>query len=544
MEAETDPSELARRMRSVAEVFAHDEKHDEAAQLLILAVSKVGLSAGVEEKCKDAKKRHDREVAKKAANRQSVANPMQQLRALEAASELLASGEARLAPWPLTLRELGKKAGDPDGIAAISILVISFEQPVSLVRDRLFDSDATQEARKGTMLLSAAAEGDASRIEAALSGENDRVRRPPKLESEKQIESPLGLHEHPMVLQFRQDNSCDLLGSRCTHVGTHYRCAKGCDFDVCKACFEEGNQGSYAADEAFANQVTPLMLASRAAAVEAVKVLLEAGAMPNRRSKSLCTALSLAAEHPQGAEVVLALLEVRAQPGPDRDGRTPLIEAAQNGSAESVRHLINAAMSQNAAREMLNAGDKNGSTALMRAAQGGKSRIEVLNLLLEKGASINKLNNEGRSALFFACQLGQLSTAEALLEKGAKIDGCGVAPLHAAVFFGAVDVVKLLLNKRADVNIDPQDLEGMRKLDSSKCLETALEAGSDDVVSILMDHDAKISTSPAGLRGSSGFSTLSLQSYGSKLRSAASLGNVKKNLYTLFFLLSEYGPAI
>jgi ankyrin repeat protein len=349
-----------------------------------------------------------------------------------------------------------------------------------------------------------------------------------------------------MVEFHGHDNSCDLHGPKCAHTGegqylTHYRCAKGCDFDVCKACFEEGKQGSYAADEAFANQVTPLMLASRVAAVDAVKALLKEGALPNRRSASLCTALGLAAEHPQGSDVVLILLKAKAQQIQDKKGRTPLIEAAQNGSAESVRHLIDWMTPE----DMRNCGVNQGaqgdhmSTPLMRAAQGGKSRLEVLELLLEKSANINQLNEQQRSALFFACQVGQLSTAKALLDKGAKIDGNGMAPLGAACSFGSAEMVKLLLERRADVNIDPRAENGRVLLPYSMCLENALRSGWDDVVRILQDHGAKVTSSPAGRRSSS---ELSIKSYGSALRSAATSGDMKA-LQTVLDGLVQTGSA-
>ena len=44
---------------------------------------------------------------------------------------------------------------------------------------------------------------------------------------------------HKLRMEFRQHNSCDVrLSSNCKRTGTAYRCANGCDFDCCQACWD------------------------------------------------------------------------------------------------------------------------------------------------------------------------------------------------------------------------------------------------------------------------------------------------------------------
>jgi hypothetical protein len=61
----------------------------------------------------------------------------------------------------------------------------------------------------------------------------------------------------------------------------------------------------------------------------------------------------------------------------------------------------------------------------------------------------------GKSSLYLACKCGLLNVVQVLLEKGAdihKTDNLGLTPLHSACYQGHLEVVLLLLEKGADIN--------------------------------------------------------------------------------------------
>jgi len=82
-------------------------------------------------------------------------------------------------------------------------------------------------------------------------------------------------------------------------------------------------------------------------------------------------------------------------------------------------------------------------------------RVNVVRLLLEKGANVDARNDWGVTPLHQAATEGRVGVVRLLLEKGADVDArasFGVTPLLFAASRGHVDVVRLLLEKGADVN--------------------------------------------------------------------------------------------
>ena len=84
-------------------------------------------------------------------------------------------------------------------------------------------------------------------------------------------------------------------------------------------------------------------------------------------------------------------------------------------------------------------------------------KIDIINILLEKGADINAKDNYGRTPLMHAIQYGcSEEVIKILLEKGADInakDNYGWTPLMYAIQYGcSEEVIKILLEKGADIN--------------------------------------------------------------------------------------------
>lgn len=236
--------------------------------------------------------------------------------------------------------------------------------------------------------------------------------------------------------------------------------------------------------------VTPLMNAAAIGSLDAMKILLKAGADVNAKSGLDATALMWGASDPAKAKLLIgAGANVNAR---SKVGRTPLVIAAGTpGAAPTVRLLLakGADPSVVAARGYtplnqaghandieilrallpykanLNTGDFVGLSALMYAA--GRDNLPAVRLLLKAGADVNAANvTEVRmknglialsklTALMTAAPASSPEVVQALLDAGADAnarDVRGLTPLMQAVASDVSDprVVRLLLSRGAD----------------------------------------------------------------------------------------------
>jgi ankyrin repeat protein len=129
----------------------------------------------------------------------------------------------------------------------------------------------------------------------------------------------------------------------------------------------------------------------------------------------------------------------------DNRGITPLMFAAEVGSLESMRLLIESGAEVNAQNAF-------GSTALMWSTYD-PSKVR---LLLDRGADVNLVARSGRTALIVAAFTNpSAEVARLLLAKGAKVavmDSRHVTPLNAATFGNDTATVRLLLENGADMD--------------------------------------------------------------------------------------------
>ena len=120
-------------------------------------------------------------------------------------------------------------------------------------------------------------------------------------------------------------------------------------------------------------------------------------------------------------EAVRLLVDAGADPGrADSDGATPLTNAAMNGYLEAAQLLLDAGAdldgSVDSARWTV---DCDGFTPLMSTAVHGQ--LEVLRLLLGRGAAVDAVDPTGRTAFHYACGLDQAECAEALARTGCDV---------------------------------------------------------------------------------------------------------------------------
>lgn len=124
------------------------------------------------------------------------------------------------------------------------------------------------------------------------------------------------------------------------------------------------------------------------------------------------------------------------------------------GCPEKVQELLDQGAPINATYEA------DSRTVLHAAAQAG--RVEVVQLLIKKGANVNARTSKGCTPLHLAAGYGHAPAAAALLECGASLDATddqGWTPLHHAARGGRTALIRLLLDAGASINALSTDLE-------------------------------------------------------------------------------------
>ena len=175
--------------------------------------------------------------------------------------------------------------------------------------------------------------------------------------------------------------------------------------------------------------------------------------------------------------------------------RSVLREAATEGHESIVRELIASGANVNASSGQYT------SYPLDSAAANGHSSI--VELLLEHGAYVSTCGLEG-TALEVACYNGSMATVKALLKYRAdpdQADGSYGGPLQAAVIRNHRDLVQLLLENGANINLEPGDIWHSWGIEvSSSPLAAASHCGNEEMVEYLLGRGASVETrSPTAL---------------------------------------------
>ena len=105
----------------------------------------------------------------------------------------------------------------------------------------------------------------------------------------------------------------------------------------------------------------------------------------------------------------------------------------------------------------------NNQTFLNACRNGQKSIVQIF--LKKGGIDINKRDQEGNTALYYACQKGYRDIVALLLDNDADascINNRSESPLHAAARSGNKEILGKLLQKGANINVT--DNEGRTPL--------------------------------------------------------------------------------
>jgi uncharacterized protein len=183
------------------------------------------------------------------------------------------------------------------------------------------------------------------------------------------------------------------------------------------------------------NYKRPLVSAARGGYVEIVKLLLEKGAKDE-------AAAALAAAYEEGHPEIERLIErVTPQPLTADAAKRMLSAALRKGDATKFGSLV----------DLSSAKDRD-ELLLYALSQIDKPSVEIVRVLLDKGANVNQPTNY-KTALMSAAAKGYNEIVSLLLARGAQVNAQtdeGTA-LMDAVASGNAETVKLLLAAGADV---------------------------------------------------------------------------------------------
>ena len=154
-----------------------------------------------------------------------------------------------------------------------------------------------------------------------------------------------------------------------------------------------------------------------------------------------------------------------------------LQKAVDKNAWEEVLKLLNSKGKLNVNVEV----DSNGNTPLHRAVLFGQK--EIVELLIQKGADVNKENNYKSTPLHVAARWNsQKEIVELLIKAGADVNKeniYGSTPLHEAVVNGQ-EIVELLIKASADVNKENKNKDIP--------IDLATYYGRKDIVLLLADE--------------------------------------------------------
>jgi uncharacterized protein len=211
------------------------------------------------------------------------------------------------------------------------------------------------------------------------------------------------------------------------------------------------------------------VLGSRSASPYIANMIREFGADVNAKNIYGETALHIAARRCAG-DNVSALLDVGSDvDAQDELGRTPVMLACGASPAKGTSAEDN---------------DNGGSVKRKRYLPSN-----IVQMLVERGASVSHMSARGMRALHFASLCGHVSICRYLVlctrTRSSMRSNCGRTPLHLACRHGHAAVAELLISKGAQVNA--RDKKGRTPL-----LEAA-SRGYSDCVTVLLNSSADAS---------------------------------------------------
>ena len=238
---------------------------------------------------------------------------------------------------------------------------------------------------------------------------------------------------------------------------------------------------------------TALHVAARFSSCKAVDILIDAGCDVNAMTEDKETPLLLASAQASSAPVLRSLLERGADLSLHCD--TPLTPSRLILGRRDFEqlcilldHIKKLPLETRKTIIDLESRSETGETLLHLCVSA--ANVEATKKLLLVIEKVNEKNHRGIAPLHLACASGSTELVNVLLEGGANTDverGDGMKPLHIACDAGHTKVVSALLAGGADVSTT---IESSERYTGFTPLMFAARLGNADVVRVLLDYNA------------------------------------------------------
>lgn len=235
---------------------------------------------------------------------------------------------------------------------------------------------------------------------------------------------------------------------------------------------------------------TPLHIAvANNKSPEIISLLIEAGANVNAKGNYEDTPLHIAAKKSNNKVIDLLINAGADQNAKNYYEQTPLMLAVSKSRAneEDIKSLIQGDKID------INMKKRDGATALFEAVAYNADFVEVIKPIVEKGADVKVMNNNGTSILKKAISRGvNTDTVKYLIENGADAKEQGL--VFEAFSQGAkFDIIATII--RAGADLKTVDKSGYTPL--ARALNRNLKA---DVIGVMIDYGADVNAKlPNGL---------------------------------------------
>ncbi|KAL2743082.1 protein fem-1 CG6966-like isoform X1 [Vespula maculifrons] len=175
-------------------------------------------------------------------------------------------------------------------------------------------------------------------------------------------------------------------------------------------------------------------------------------------------------------------------------GATPLVMACRNGHYDVAEYLVVkcGADIEQPGSVVFDGETIEGAPPLWCAAAAG--HIELVKLLVQRGANVNSTTKTNSTPLRAACFDGHFEIVRFLVKNGADIEMAnrhGHTCLMIACYRGHIDIAKLLLAWNADVN--------RKSVRGNTALHDCAESGSLEILKLLVQHGAQMDVDSYGM---------------------------------------------
>ena len=265
----------------------------------------------------------------------------------------------------------------------------------------------------------------------------------------------------------------NVVGNTWIHCAMYGNCSK----EVLQSIIDQGAD----VNARNSQNITALMLASKKGNIDAMNVLLSAGADRTIEDADGDTWIHYANYGNCSKEDIQLIIDRGADVNErNKKNCTALMLASRKGNIDAMNVLLRAGADRTIE-------DADGDTWIHNAIYGNCSK-EVLQSIIDQGADVNATNNKNSTALMLASEKGNIDAMNVLLSAGADRtieDADGDTWIHYALYGNcSKEVIQLIIDQGADVNA--------KNKKNCTALMLASRKGNIDAMNVLLSAGANM----------------------------------------------------